>query len=382
MLAGLPRAPSRFNSAGRSGGGGGAGARGAGGDGRHRRHHRRAGARGRRARSPFRRAPRRRRLVRRLGAEQAQAAAAAKRGRGGAHHAGCAAAGDRRRRGWRRCSTGRARRRASTQGAVVVLDAATGAVRAMVGGRDYRSQPLQPRGAGAAPAGLGVQAVRLAGRAGEGRAAGRPGAGRADPARQLEPGELRRQVPRRDHAGGSAGRRVNTAAVRLLLQAGGPRPVAAVARAARHRRHPAGRCHRWRWAPARSGCWNWPAPMPTFFNGGLRVTPTRIEAMRTRRSPSPRRTPPGAGDRARSGGDDGAHDGRGGGARQRPGGGGAGRAGGRQDRHDAGLPRRLVRRLRSTGRSSAVWLGNDDNRPMKDVTGGSLPARLFREIAS
>ena len=29
----------------------------------------------------------------------------------------------------------------------------------------------------------------------------------------------------------------------------------------------------------------------------------------------------------------------------------------------------------------AVWLGNDDNTPMRGVTGGGLPARLFREIA-
>ena len=27
-----------------------------------------------------------------------------------------------------------------------------------------------------------------------------------------------------------------------------------------------------------------------------------------------------------------------------------------------------------------VWLGNDDNKPMKDITGGSLPARLFHDI--
>jgi penicillin-binding protein 1A len=27
-----------------------------------------------------------------------------------------------------------------------------------------------------------------------------------------------------------------------------------------------------------------------------------------------------------------------------------------------------------------VWLGNDDARPMNDVRGGTLPARLFREI--
>jgi penicillin-binding protein 1A len=28
-----------------------------------------------------------------------------------------------------------------------------------------------------------------------------------------------------------------------------------------------------------------------------------------------------------------------------------------------------------------VWMGNDDNAPMKDVVGGGLPARLFREVA-
>ena len=28
-----------------------------------------------------------------------------------------------------------------------------------------------------------------------------------------------------------------------------------------------------------------------------------------------------------------------------------------------------------------VWLGNDDGRPMAEVRGGTLPARLFREIA-
>ena len=34
------------------------------------------------------------------------------------------------------------------------------------------------------------------------------------------------------------------------------------------------------------------------------------------------------------------------------------------------------------GRVIGVWLGNDDNRPMKAVLGGTLPARLFHDIAS
>jgi penicillin-binding protein 1A len=29
-----------------------------------------------------------------------------------------------------------------------------------------------------------------------------------------------------------------------------------------------------------------------------------------------------------------------------------------------------------------VWLGNDDDKPMQGVTGGSLPARLFHDIAA
>ena len=29
----------------------------------------------------------------------------------------------------------------------------------------------------------------------------------------------------------------------------------------------------------------------------------------------------------------------------------------------------------------ALWLGNDDDRPMRDVIGGGLPAHLFHDIA-
>ena len=35
----------------------------------------------------------------------------------------------------------------------------------------------------------------------------------------------------------------------------------------------------------------------------------------------------------------------------------------------------------ANGMLIGVWVGNDDNRPMKNVVGGGLPARLFREIA-
>ncbi len=56
-----------------------------------------------------------------------------------ARHARPADAGGGGSRGWRRCWPAPARGRGVGQGAVVVMDAATGAVRAMAGGRDYRA---------------------------------------------------------------------------------------------------------------------------------------------------------------------------------------------------------------------------------------------------
>lgn len=34
------------------------------------------------------------------------------------------------------------------------------------------------------------------------------------------------------------------------------------------------------------------------------------------------------------------------------------------------------------GEIIGIWLGNDDNRSMKSVQGGGLPARLFHDIAT
>jgi penicillin-binding protein 1A len=33
------------------------------------------------------------------------------------------------------------------------------------------------------------------------------------------------------------------------------------------------------------------------------------------------------------------------------------------------------------GRIIGVWIGNDRAQPMRGITGGTLPARLFHEIA-
>ena len=34
----------------------------------------------------------------------------------------------------------------------------------------------------------------------------------------------------------------------------------------------------------------------------------------------------------------------------------------------------------SRGYTAVVWLGNDDNSPMKNVGGGSLPAEIWRKL--
>ena len=111
-----------------------------------------------------------------------------------------------------------------------------------------------------------------------------------------------------------------------------------------------------------------------FFNGGARITPFGVEALR---KPAPQPQPS---IRILSR-DDGAHDDRGGDAGHRdgrprlPGHLVAGKTGTTQDYRDAWFIGCI------DGEIIGVWLGNDDNRPMKSVQGGGLPARLFHDIA-
>ena len=84
-------------------------------------------------------------------------------------------------------------RRAGAQGALVALDR-DGAVRAMVGGTRLCRVDLQPRDPGDAPAGLGVQAVRLSRRARGRLQARRHGRRRAGHDRRLEPAQLQRPL--------------------------------------------------------------------------------------------------------------------------------------------------------------------------------------------
>ena len=250
-----------------------------------------------------------------------------------------------------------------TQGAVVALDAATGAVRAMVGGRDYRQSSFN----------RAVLARRQPGSAFKPfvwLAALEKGVRPDDtvldaPIRigNWSPADFERQLPGRDHGRGGAGAvdqhrgRAAAAAGRRAARGGEAGGAARHRRQAAERRFAGARHRRGRAAGARR------RPMPR----------SSMAARASRRSASRRcATAPQPRDRSRSRGDDGAHDDGGGDARHRPGGRGAGPSGRRQDRHDAGLSRRLVHRLHR-------WrdhrrLARQRRQPADEVGAGRRPA--------
>jgi penicillin-binding protein 1A len=270
---------------------------------------------------------------------------------------------------------------AVSQGAVVVLDAASGAVRAMAGGRDYRSSPFnravvarrQPGSsfkvfvwlaaleAGMRPDDLVLDApIRL---------------GTWSPSNF--DGRFRGEVTMEEALAQS----LNTVSVRLLIQAGGARAVAAVARrlgiasALPNNDSLA-------LGTADVGVLELASSYATFFNGGLRVTPTGLQSVLADGKPAklgqtaPVRVvdPDHAAMMARMLT---AVVARGSGRiAALPGRLVAGKSGTTQDYRDAWFVGF------TGGRIIAVWLGNDDNRVMDKVSGGGLPAKLFHDIAA
>jgi len=266
------------------------------------------------------------------------------------------------------------------QGAVVVLDAATGAVRAMVGGRDWRTSPYN----------RATSARRQPG------SAFKPIVWLTALEHGLRPDDTVLDAPLRignwapqNFDGAFHGtvtleealaQSLNTAAVRIMQQAGGPRAVAAVAR---------------RLGIADSlpddlslalgtgevGLLELSTAYATLFNGGRAVTPQAIDTIeadrRTVRVPRPAQDrvvdPDLAAMMVRMMA---AVVSRGSGrAAAVPGRLVAGKTGTTQDYRDAWF----IGAVGST--VIGVWLGNDDGRAMRAVAGSGLPARLFREIA-
>lgn len=275
-----------------------------------------------------------------------------------------------------------------TQGAVVALDAATGAVRAMAGGRDYReSQFNRATGAHRQPGSAFKPFVFLA--------ALERGVGPEDEVSDAplslggwSPGNGTWQARGEITLEEALAQSVNTAAVRVLYRAGGPRAAADMAR----RLGLDGRFPNDASLALGTGevtLLDLAAAYAAVANGGMRVEPFGIASATAegRRALAVPRSPPRRAisaehaaalrrmlEAAVSRGT--------GRAAAVPGRAVAGKTGTTQDFRDAwfvgftgsaggGLTGPLV---------IGVWLGNDDGRAMDDVRGGTLPARLFREI--
>ena len=266
------------------------------------------------------------------------------------------------------------------QGAIVVLDAATGAVRAMVGGREY----------GPGAYNRAVAARRQPGSAFKPfvwLAALQHGARPDDPVDDAPiriggyaPENFSRMYLGRVTIEEALALSINTAAVRLLLAAGGARRVAAVAkRLGIADRLPDNASLAL--GTGEVGLLELTAAYAAFCNGGRSVQPTGIAALTANGRAIPLPGAPtqqviapdqaammdrmlhavvarGTGRAAAIAGRD-----------------VAGKTGTTQSSRDAWFIGCIDHR-----QVVGVWLGNDDGTPMRSVEGGTLPAVLFRQV--
>jgi penicillin-binding protein 1A len=257
------------------------------------------------------------------------------------------------------------------EGAVIVLDAATGAVRAMVGGRNYRSSPynravLARRQPGSAFKPFVWLTALEAGMTPDDTVLDAP----------IRVGNWSPQDFERRYLGEitleeALAQSINTASVRLLLRSGGAKAViATAARLGIADRLPQEASLAL--GTGEVGLLELTAAYAPFFNGGNRVVPFGLERM----AHVPERVIS-SGDAARMVRMLGAVVSRGTGrAAAVPVRVVAGKTGTTQDFRDAWFVGSV------NGLLIGVWMGNDDDRPMKGVMGGGLPARLFHDIAT
>ena len=267
------------------------------------------------------------------------------------------------------------------QGAVLILDANTGAVRAMVGGADYRASPFNRAVAARRQPGSAFKPIVWLNALQHGMAPGDTvldapiHIGAWSP--QNFDGAFHGEVTLAEALAQS----LNTASIRLVQQAGGPAAVIEVAQDLGIA-SPLPNDLTLALGTGEVGVLELAGAYAAIFNGGHLVTPTGIEAGTADRKPLPLPRP--AATRVIDADDDAemvqmlagvvAHgSGR---AAAVPGRSVAGKTGTTQDSRDAWF----VGCVGST--VVAVWLGNDDNQPMRGVTGSGLPARLFHDIAT
>jgi penicillin-binding protein 1A len=256
------------------------------------------------------------------------------------------------------------------EGAVVILDAATGAVRAMVGGRNFHASPFnravlarrQPGSAfkpfvwlTALEAGMTPDDTVLDGPIHVGT---------------WSPVNFERRYMGEVTLEEGLAQSINTVSVRLLLRSGGAKAVAATAaRLGISDKLP--KEASLALGTGEVGLLELTAAYAPFFNGGNRVVPFGLERVPHR--PEPVISSAEAAMMVRMLG---AVVSRGTGrAAAVPGRVVAGKTGTTQDFRDAWFIGSVK------GVLIGVWVGNDDNQPMKGVLGGGLPARLFHDIA-
>ncbi|MFL1462384.1 transglycosylase domain-containing protein [Roseococcus sp. DSY-14] len=265
------------------------------------------------------------------------------------------------------------------QGAVLVLDAQTGAVRAMAGGRDFRRSPFNRATDARRQPGSTFKAFAYL-------AALEHGLGPGDAVADT-PVTLGRWSPSNGgwRARGSItledafAHSVNTAAVRVMQAGGGPRAVAEAA----GRLGVEGRFGRDASVVLGTGeatLLDMTAAYAALANGGRRVTPfgmARIEGVNLAMPDMPQVVQPAHAAAMRQMMLAAVQRGSGRAAAV-PGLVVGGKTGTTQDYRDAWF----LGFVQTGGQTLAigVWLGNDDNAGMEEVKGGTLPARLFREV--
>ncbi len=256
------------------------------------------------------------------------------------------------------------------EGAVIILDAVSGAVRAMVGGRDYRDSNFN----------RAVNAHRQPG------SAFKPFVWQTALENGMVPTDLVLDAPvkvgswqpenfEREYRGEitldeALAHSVNTVSVRLLTKFGGPKPVAATA-ARMGIISSLPKDATLALGTGEVGLLELTAAYAPFFNGGNRVVPFAVEP---REPPENVIRPEHAAmmaDMMASVVNRGS-----GKAAALPGRLVAGKTGTTSDYRDAWFIGSV------NGMMIGVWMGNDDNQPMKNVVGGGLPARLFHDIAA